>query len=93
MIWLGEKLVDQKNDKTGELSRPKTSCRYSKQHMVKIIGTQFRRDWMCHVSNSALVPFVELIKDEYKTQHLVIVPLPWTPSREELPHSLLSVLQ
>jgi hypothetical protein len=96
MYWHGERQIalDVENDvKKHDGIEQRETRKYSKQHSVKIIGVQFRKDWQYTIGRSQWKPFTDLLHDEQNIRYIVIVALPWTPLQEEMPASLRLALQ
>ena len=95
MIWVGERLisVDAYEEISDVNSKAQQERKYEKQVTLRIIGAQFNKNWDCSVGTGRWQPFVNFLKDEQRTRHLVIVPFPWTPSREELSDDLKKVFE
>lgn len=91
MEWYGERLSDAVlSDEEGEHEEADSQeSRYEEQHTIKIIGIQFRHNWECRLGLREWQPFHHVLADHRSIKHLVIVPLPWIPLRE----NILPILQ
>ncbi len=95
MEWHGERLSDavlsyEEGDHEDAESQ---ESRYDEQQIVKIIGIQFRHSWECRLGLREWQPFHHVLADHQSTKHLVIVPLPWTPLRENMLPNLRGTLE
>lgn len=95
MVWVVEQLIKSSQpedfDNVHQIRRGER--KYERNEVVKILGVQFRQGWYCSLNNDAWQPFANILREQQRFPHLVIVPLPWVPSREELPTDLHDILE
>ncbi len=94
MLWHGERplFVSHGDKEAEERANTRDRKKWEKQHQVKVMGVQLRKGWICHSGQGNWQPLANLLQDEHKNRHLVIVSLPWTPLRDEMPNDLVDVL-